>query len=809
MLAKSISSRYRKILEAEWDQRYRDGEDHFVSERSLMLLSDWYYSTRGNATAQDHKFLFQSLLFQWLQQNPAIFELLAGEYRKKEPLSESRISAESLKNTIQKVVEQGIPILSIVDAIDESDNRRDSEIRRQDVLQNFLKMVTEIPNSKAKFIILSRSFPEIDDQLLQPRWRNFVQGIKMQENNSKAILQIVDSGMKSLRQQMGKFSGGEQPNLADSAKYSGIQQYLLENADGVILWVTVTIEAPKSLIGNGEDSFTKLEKKLHSLPKDLSELYRRIVDDLYRRLSSEEISETRRTLMWVSRGSPVGRLPLGALYEAISLPSLGIENLGDSSDPIFDDKMQFGNWKGFRRRLRLRCGPFLDVTAVKSRSPIELSRKHYHPNDTIQLLHRTVKDFLASPENAGVLHFTDSAAIEAIDEDTVKYLTFLEPRSGHSVQKEGPRAYLEKRRATIDDVLKFLEKRTLLSFLLQSEKLGPEALSQMIRCIFSRLSPLNSEIDMLADSTTTSLLLRINPFNAGDCGEFFAFLIQTLSIQLVTSPDYADFSKQSSLEDRFLVEIMFAELTYYACINGLPNVASILVNLWFPRSEGSKHFGKRRRDQQAALAAVAFLVTLEHGLTDICCKMISILKGPCVEWLCDIWHVDQKEFPGIPFKISLAEKFAVKAGHVDIIEDLVSSTWRCYRHEARNYEELIGERLLQYKSTVSLGPELSNNTKEVLDPRLKSECHDLSDNKQEVWPHVDVSRCGCTPNFVAAILRKEAVGMKKDERTDGQENAVKDEMLEALAVVAEHEMEFYMEEEESEEEEYEEEEAEE
>lgn len=105
VLAKSVSNKHKVMLGSERDRRRRDGEEHSLSGNSLMLFSDWYYSIRSNATARNHRFLFQSILFQWLQQNPAIFPLFVSEYRQKEPLSESWISINSLKRIIKKIVE--------------------------------------------------------------------------------------------------------------------------------------------------------------------------------------------------------------------------------------------------------------------------------------------------------------------------------------------------------------------------------------------------------------------------------------------------------------------------------------------------------------------------------------------------------------------------------------------------------------------------------------------------------------------------------------------------------------------------------
>lgn len=711
-------------------------------------------------------------------------------------------------------------------------------------------MVAESPNSKAKFIITSRPSTEIEHQLSKPEWQKFVRRINMQENNFGAISKIIDSGMESLQERMESFSGrkqaGQEPpsfwlpsDPADSEKYRKIRSYLADNADGVILWVTVIIDTLSSLIENGEDSFAKLEKKLRSLPKDLSELYKQIVDDLCTRLSPEEVSETRKTLMWVSRGSRLGPLPLGALYEAIPICSLETTSLGDGPDPIFGDKMQPGNWNAFRSRLLLRCGPFLDVITAKSRNHPKFFRKNYHPTDAIQLLHRTVKDFLANPETAGAVYFTDEMATAAVGEDKASYLSILERGFEYSMQYGDPGTYLETRGKAIDDILNFFERRMLFTFLFQSDKLNPDTFSQCAHYILARLSPLNPEVDMLDSfpwSTKDtfprkSLLERLNPSMAKDVGGFFATLIQNRSIRLGTSPIYIKLSGKLRWEEKYLLELIFAELTYQACINGLPNAASILVNLWFPKDDGSTYLAERGSAQKYLLATVAFLVSLQHGPTAICRQMWARLNDTCLDWVCGLWHVRQKEYPGIPFRISLAEELAIKSGHVEIIADLAYKSRLRGDHDTEILEKrleadrarqrqlspillsafvlvffgpfilvlwlmeyLLGGSLLRYEPLTS--QESKHNTaRNGLRQNLMTNPFDHS------FDHVNIQqKPSATPSafktvdkleIITTILKEKAAEVRQRNMTD-QKNVMKDGMvpslsiMEALTVVTKH-----------------------
>ena len=147
------------------------------------------------------------------------------------------------------------------------------------------------------------------------------------KENSKDIATIVDNGLRSLQEALHSFSLNDDessdPRILGSVfstmqkhedeGFEEIRSYLLHNAKGVILWVTLVINALESHCRSGGITTTELKRKLKSLPADLVELYQYIVKDLERKLPKEILEKSRKTLMWVSGASSMQSLSLQEL----------------------------------------------------------------------------------------------------------------------------------------------------------------------------------------------------------------------------------------------------------------------------------------------------------------------------------------------------------------------------------------------------------------------------------------------------------------------------------------------------------------
>jgi hypothetical protein len=158
---------------------------------------------------------------------------------------------------------------------------------------------------------------------------------------------------------------------------------LMDKADGVFLWVVITIRLLIKGLEDG-DNLDELQQTLRSLPPDLKSLYRKMfatMDPHYRRQGSELFQLMR---MW-EQFLPRERLLAIAAFYATQNPSAAFEvpNLGMASID-YDDKV---GW--LERRLRSRCCGLLEVQTPP------------HPRlgePVVTYMHRTVGEFLTLEE---------------------------------------------------------------------------------------------------------------------------------------------------------------------------------------------------------------------------------------------------------------------------------------------------------------------------------------------------------------------------------------------------------------------------
>jgi hypothetical protein len=456
VLAKSILEQGRLNQSNTHPQGSQENND------SSVLICDWFYSTRSSEELMSHTSFMQSILYQMIKQRPHLFTHFARIYRQFPALSKDWVTLSSLMEVLTSIVVSGIVGVCVVDAMDESEDKAQADQRRSTVLRYFSTLVSDIPESRMKFLVLSRPYPDIEQQFTRMRdYKHNVQTIILEHENSAAIEKIVTSGMKSLYKAMHPLdiSDEDGPTLSSSdgpkkrshkqrkrkkrsqislenietVENEKIRSYLIKNADGVILWVTLMIDSLKADIETGLFTYPQLHKRLEGLPKDLNNLYRRILDELIAKLDEEHRLISRRALMWVSGANAIQPLTISQLHEALAVPKLpeDIETaLRCQTDPIQRNKTPISDdWSHFRYQLRKMCGPLIEVikptskqTQIQHEGGDEVDR-----SDLVQLLHRTVKDFLANHEAAGDFSFSEDLATEEVYETARAYATLTIP----------------------------------------------------------------------------------------------------------------------------------------------------------------------------------------------------------------------------------------------------------------------------------------------------------------------------------------------------------------------------------------------
>ena len=427
--------------------RTRLSESSGSDGRGLPLpqISDWFYSTRHGSTTRSHVSFLRSILSQFLQQNKDAFHAYAAVYREKKNQSQNW-EFEDYENILVALAAQGMRAICIVDAMDESEDGEGTFLLRRRVIALMARLV-DSPASQIRFLVLSRYTADID-RILHQLWKegDSLSHLVLERENADDVALLVDNGLAALKEAMSAFESDTEDEVEDPHFFSRrvrntqdedhqafkrMRIFFLEHTQGVILWIKLTIEV---LIGRVRRAFyntQELEADLRSLPMNLANFYSLILRDLQRRYP-EGLEKTRRVLMWVVGASVIRPLALEELYEAMSIPleiepELGLYN----EDPIVRGQLgiRAKSWIGFYRQLRVRCGPFVEIIVPQKHDQnFRFSENtEVSPRFTIQLLHRTVKDFLQDMRASGPLSFSEQEAALLVRGSLERYVQFALP----------------------------------------------------------------------------------------------------------------------------------------------------------------------------------------------------------------------------------------------------------------------------------------------------------------------------------------------------------------------------------------------
>lgn len=419
-----------------------------LQDETGLMTCEWYYSTRGGDEMMAHLSLLRSLLHQLLTKRPSLFEFFKGFYRKFPPGSHW-FDKDMLKKILQAIADSGLQALCLVDALDENEDNITSKTRQQHMLAFFTTIVSKNERSCLKFLALSRPEDEIERffDLHQGR-HDDLRVIRLDKENKSAIRIIAKAGIESLKKDITRknYPDYESDGLAEDEGYRPrrtkrgkrlkpgerfakartdtkkeadellyIENYLVDNAEGVILWVDVMIATIRSHLAekfeptwsNNRPTWSDVRKLLDELPTKLTDLYARIVEDIQRRLTISGLQDSRKILMWVSGANSQHTLRVVELQEALCLDRTGQRS---------DDLVMQTNLKDFRYQIRWHCGPFVEFQSPSAspmpsiRSKITSDKHEVSRFDLVQLLHRTAKDFLADRIAALELHFQSEDA---------------------------------------------------------------------------------------------------------------------------------------------------------------------------------------------------------------------------------------------------------------------------------------------------------------------------------------------------------------------------------------------------------------
>ncbi|KAI0162502.1 hypothetical protein BJ166DRAFT_269833 [Pestalotiopsis sp. NC0098] len=444
----------------------------------LPPISDWFYSTRHDSIARSHLSFLRSILSQILEQNKSSFQQYASIYRQKKENQESW-TIEDYEQVLTGLAEMGVPAVSIVDAMDESDDGDGDFELRSRVIALMATLCLEA-KSQLRFVVTSRYTADINRSFRKlSQNEGLLAHIVIERENWRDIQTIVENGLSKVRTALELFESDDDEAMdvpishfqqnSETEVLSRMRQYLVDNADGVILWVNLSTQALADRVRRGFYNLKKLESELESLPQDLFDFYRLSLSELEHRYSPEDLSKTRLALMWVVGTNSIRPLALEELYEALSIDFATTSLIPAGLDPIANNPLRIHakSWLGFYRQLRLRCGPFLEILAPQTQgyTPSFPESTEIKPHFTVQLIHRTVKEFLHNPEVSSILSFSEQEAEEMVQQSMRSYLNLVLP-SSETAYCPIPARPGQDLDGIVRSMSEYLDKKYLLNFVL-------------------------------------------------------------------------------------------------------------------------------------------------------------------------------------------------------------------------------------------------------------------------------------------------------------------------------------------------------
>ncbi|KAK4063744.1 hypothetical protein Trihar35433_8452 [Trichoderma harzianum] len=483
------------------------------------IVVDWFYSRRDGEITMAHSSMLRSIVYKVFKDSQETFNCCKACYQERQLQpdgSSGEWSLDDLQCIIKSIVSSSMPIICILDGVDESAANEKFQRTRETILRNLIELAL-IPGSQIKFIMLSRPAPDIvirfNSHVKSTSPSKKCHKIILQHENKQDILRIIDNGLVAIKKAMESLESWDEDNSSNEDPMpldeifeegpldamNGIRTHLVNNAKGVILWVTLIIDQLMQHCRTGGITLEELEKLLHSLPHDLMEYYEYMVKELEQKLDKDQLARSRKALMWVSGASFVRALTIQELWDALAIPDDVQKALQSQKDYRHATGSYFKTWAGFRSILYTWCGPFIEVMRDTTRryGPRD-DRDHVEPYYIVQLLHQTVKDFLADEKTSGTLRFQTSDAIQFVLGSTQVHLQIVLPENITSyTQFRGD----PDKEDFMDNLINYLNNKWLLRFSLEIFRNSMQGAMPEMSILSQLWGQINTWYDLIITST--------------------------------------------------------------------------------------------------------------------------------------------------------------------------------------------------------------------------------------------------------------------------------------------------------------------
>ncbi|KAK4459685.1 hypothetical protein QBC42DRAFT_273894 [Cladorrhinum samala] len=338
-----------------------------------LAFASFYFWAAGTELQTSQEGLFRTLLYQILEQNPVLIsELFPKRWAALCLFDQDTkyFTDEELRLCLSALVERLSPTTNLcffIDGLDEFDGDHANLI-------GLLKGM--IDRSSIKLCVASRPWVVFEESLKnEPSLR--LEDLTFNDIKHYATCRLQNNADFALHQR-------QNPEFINS-----LVGNVVHKASGVFLWVKLVVSSLLDGLKCG-DRVSDLQKRLDSLPRDLEDLFERILDQIdptYFEHASQYFS-----LMSACREPP----------------SAVLFSLADEDDPRFAFDLSFdpAQWTDsavkdkteiLQKRLNSRCKGLIEM-ARESQAGGDGEAIRILPSPTVQYLHKTVKDYIEKPE---------------------------------------------------------------------------------------------------------------------------------------------------------------------------------------------------------------------------------------------------------------------------------------------------------------------------------------------------------------------------------------------------------------------------
>jgi len=423
--------------------------------------------------------MLQALLYQVLAQNPTLLTSFRAAFQKSRKLGHNwtYVLLQEVFITLSSVSNQRtyltLRLYLISDAPEESESYEG--VDRTEVLDFLLQLCSPLPGRNPacifKVLLISRPASDIETTLRR------VSSIRMHEQTKRDIEHIVDAGLSLIIKKLERnlvqddersdsdyessddiaktaktskiplqtFSDQGQPQNMNISDLSFVRDYLIQNANGVILWVVLILKDLEQTFNTGFWSLKEIKEMLTRLPRDLEQWYvemiRRIVQDTEREFQKrnypkhQRLAKTKLMLSWATFAKRA--MTIKEFRDVIAISDIAFQDADRNSQhgaPISVSPVtllaesRIQDTKQAKKAIAYFCNGLLEV--LSSSTSHSLRHRHHRrvdPADLVQLLHRSAKDFLILDERTSPFHLEYYFGAYDIAALSLKYLKLSFP----------------------------------------------------------------------------------------------------------------------------------------------------------------------------------------------------------------------------------------------------------------------------------------------------------------------------------------------------------------------------------------------